>query len=183
LLDVRSILAKEESMPHGRPRPTIDRDSPVSLILELHHRCLDEMLDHVEMSVEIGNWDEARIGFAAFQTELEEHMRLEEGLMFPSFEAFTRSPGGPTAVMRAEHDEIRTLLTVLEGFLCDEQPIDDATTALETLLASHNAKEEQVVYPMFERHAPAEAYAALDHELRPLVSSQERQRLATRSVI
>jgi hypothetical protein len=85
--------------------------------------------------------------------------------------------------MRAEHDEIRNLLTVLEGFLCDEQPIDDATSALETLLSAHNAKEEQVVYPMFERHAPPEAYAALDHELRPLVSSQERQRLAARSAI
>jgi len=170
-------------MPQERPRPTIDRDSPVSLMLELHNRRLDDMLDHVEMTVEVGNWDEARIGFAAFETELEEHMRLEEDMMFPSFEAFSRSPGGPTAVMRAEHDKIRTILTVLEGLLCDEQPIDDATSALETLLAAHNAKEEQVVYPLFERHAPAEAYAALDHELRPLVSSRERQRPAARSAL
>ncbi len=146
---------------------------PVSLVLELHHRRLDEMLDRVEMDVEIGDWSEARTGFARFQVELEEHMRIEEEMIFPSFEAFTRSPGGPTAVMRAEHDQIRQVLTVLEGFLGDEQPIDEATLALEALLSVHNDKEERVIYPMFEQHAPPEACAALKLELRPLLGHSE----------
>jgi iron-sulfur cluster repair protein YtfE (RIC family) len=141
---------------------------PVSLVLELHHRRLDEMLDRVEMAVEVGSWTEARTGFAQFQLELEEHIRIEEEMMFPSFEAFARSPGGPTTVMRAEHRRIRGVLTTLEELLGDEQPIDEATSELEALLSAHNAKEEQVICPMFERHAPPEAYAALNLELRPL---------------
>jgi len=40
--------------------------------------------------------------------------------------------------------------------------------AFEALLDTHNAKEEQGLYPLFERHAPPEAYAALDLQLRPL---------------
>ena len=156
-------------MSPGISQETLVREVPVSLVLELHHRRLDDMLDRVEMDVEIGNWSEARTAFARFQAELAEHMRIEESMMFPSFEAFSRSPGGPTAVMRAEHGQIRQFLTVLEGLLGDEQPIDEATSALETLLTAHNAKEERVIYPMFERHAPPEAYWALDLELRSLL--------------
>src|SRR5690242_8270856 len=88
-------------------------ENTVSLELELHNRRLDEMLDHVEMTVEIGNWSAARRGFARFQSELEEHMRLEEELIFPAFEMFTRAAGGPTTGLRAEHGEIRGLVALM----------------------------------------------------------------------
>ncbi|HLK93190.1 MAG TPA: hemerythrin domain-containing protein [Polyangia bacterium] len=141
-------------------------------MLELHHRRLDEMLDRVEMAVEIGSWSDARSGFACFQSELETHMRIEEDLMFPSFEAITGPGFGPPAVMRAEHGQIQGLLTAIEGLLRDEQSIDEAAGTLEMLLSAHNAKEERIVYPMFERHAPGEAYLALDLELKRLIGSE-----------
>ena len=156
-------------MPNGTSQRAVVHEQPVGLVLELHYRRLDEMLDRVEMAVEIGSWREARGGFARFQTELEIHMRLEEDLMFPSFEAFTGPGFGPPAVMRAEHGQIRGFLAAIEGLLRVEQPIDEAADALETLLSAHNAKEERIVYPLFERHAPGEAYAALNLELRQLI--------------
>ena len=72
--------------------------------------------------------------------------------------------------MRAEHRRIESFVALLEQLLRDEQPIADASTALETLLAEHNATEERYVYPLFERYAPPDLYAALDLELRPLVA-------------
>jgi iron-sulfur cluster repair protein YtfE (RIC family) len=159
-------------MSHGTSSTAHAADRPLSLVLEHHHRRLDEMLDHVEMAVEVGSWGEARRSFAQFQAELGEHIRIEEELLFPSFEAFTRAVGGPAAVMRAEHRQIEDFVALLEQLLRDEQPIADASTALETLLAGHNAKEERFVYPLFERHAPPDAYAALDLELRPLVGAR-----------
>ncbi|HLK92661.1 MAG TPA: hemerythrin domain-containing protein [Polyangia bacterium] len=92
--------------------------------------------------------------------------------MFPSFEALTRTAGGPTAVMRAEHREIEAYVALMEQLLGDEQPIAEASTALETLLAAHDAKEERFVYPQFERHAPPDVYAALDLELRSLAGAR-----------
>ena len=139
----------------------------VSLILQLHHRRLDELFDRVEIATEIGSWSEARREFEQFRTALEEHFRIEEEFMFPSFEAFTRALGGPTAAMRAEHRELGRFLDLIERLLRDEQPIGEIGAAFEALLDTHNAKEEQGLYPLFERHAPPEAYAALDLELRP----------------
>ena len=138
----------------------------VSLILELQHRRLDDLFDRVEIAIEIGSWSEARREFGQFRTALEEHLRIEEDFMFPSFEAFTRAQGGPTAAMRDEHREIGRFLDAIEGLIGDEQPIGEIVTAFEGLLERHNAKEERGLYPLFERHAPAEAYAALDRELR-----------------
>jgi len=140
----------------------------VSFMLELQHRRLDDLFDRVEIATEIGSWSEAMREFGQFRTALEEHLRIEEDFMFPSFEAFTRALGGPTAAMREEHGELTRLLDVIEGLLGDEQPIDEIGASFEALLETHNAREEQGLYPLFERHAPAEAYAALDRELRSL---------------
>lgn len=138
----------------------------VSLMLELQHRRLDDLFDRLEIAIEIGSWSEARREFGQFRAALEEHLRIEEEFMFPSFEAFTRALGGPTAAMRDEHREMGRFLDAIEGLLGDEQPIGEIVAAFEGLLERHNAKEEQGLYPLFERHAPAEAYSALDRELR-----------------
>lgn len=140
----------------------------VSLMLQLHHRRLDELFDRVEIATEIGSWSEARPKLGKVRPSLEEHFRIEEEFMFPSFEAFTRALGGPTAAMRAEHREIGRFLDVIERLLRDEQPLGEIGAAFEAILDTHNAKEEQSLYPLFERHAPPEAYSALDLELRPL---------------
>jgi iron-sulfur cluster repair protein YtfE (RIC family) len=147
--------------PAAKPSP--------SLILELHHRRIDEMLERIAIAIELASWGEARLLFARFRAELEEHIRIEEQVMFPSFEAFTRAYGGPTVVMRAEHADIARGMDALEDRLDREQPAADALELLQALLASHNAKEERVLYPMFERHAPPEAYSALLDELAPLL--------------
>ena len=70
--------------------------------------------------------------------------------------------------MRREHHDIGRCVDLIEDLLQDEQPIGEQLEFLEALLSGHNAKEEQVLYPLFERHAPPEAYAALVKELRPL---------------
>jgi iron-sulfur cluster repair protein YtfE (RIC family) len=165
---VAFLSCKEGTMPN-QIQTAANQPDTASLILELHHRRIDEMLDGVEIAVELGSWSEARALFTRLRGELEEHIRIEEQLMFPSFEAFMRTPGGPTAVMRAEHAEIARCLDAVEGSLDAEQADGDAVDQLEALLASHNAKEERVLYPLFERHAPPEAHGALLAEIRPLV--------------
>jgi iron-sulfur cluster repair protein YtfE (RIC family) len=152
----------------------VPEEEPVSVALELHHRRLDDLLDRVEIDIEAGDWSEARRRFSLFRQELDEHVRIEEDLLFPSLESPGRPGAGESAVMRAEHAEIRRLLDMLEELLEDGQPIGEATDMLEVMLAAHHAKEERVLYPMFERLAPPEAYAALASELRPLLRVAQR---------
>ena len=104
--EVQAIDREEETMPQGTVQHAESSNSPVTLVLERHHRHLDEMLDRVEMDVEVGSWSEARRRFAQFQTEMDEHIRLRRAASSrPSRRS--RATGGPTAVMRVEHREIQ----------------------------------------------------------------------------
>ena len=77
------------TLTHSEPRADEPAAKPSpSLILELHHRRLDEMLERIAIEIELASWGEARLLFARFRGELEEHIRIEEQVMFPSFEAF-----------------------------------------------------------------------------------------------
>lgn len=90
---------------------------------------------------------------------LRRHIRMEEDRFFPLFEKRSRIPAGsgPTAVMRAEHQEIEAILSKVEKLLS----AGDCATVIQTiegqpvhpsaLFHSHDAKEESVLYPMADR--------------------------------
>jgi iron-sulfur cluster repair protein YtfE (RIC family) len=150
------------------------RSNPsVSELLEAHHRRLDDILERVEIALEVGNPGDARRQFALFRSDLEEHIRIEEELMFPSFDALMGPSRGPTAVMRAEHAAILANVDAIEEELADGQSPGDALFDLLTRLETHNGKEELVLYPTFERIAPPEAYAALAAEVNALSTGHQ----------
>lgn len=90
---------------------------------------------------------------------LRRHIRMEEDRLFPLFEDRSRIPAGsgPTAVMRAEHQQIEAILGSVEKLL----GAGDCATVIQTiegqpvhptaLFHSHDAKEESVLYPMADR--------------------------------
>jgi iron-sulfur cluster repair protein YtfE (RIC family) len=118
------------------------------------HRHCDGIWAEVEAAVEAGS-DEAIKGvWQRFDAELRSHLRMEEEILFPAFEEATgMTGGGPTFVMRAEHDQMRGLLdqmatTVAAGDL--QELLDEGDTLL-LLIHQHNQKEEQMLYPMSEQ--------------------------------
>jgi iron-sulfur cluster repair protein YtfE (RIC family) len=118
-----------------------------------HLHC-DRVFVGVERLVLGPDWDAAQATFARFQALTLQHFEAEETLLFPAFEARTGMTQGPTAVMRAEHVQIRQLmdaaLTALRA-----HDADDYTGYSETLsimLQQHNMKEENVLYPMCDQH-------------------------------
>lgn len=89
--------------------------------------------------------------FQHFDHALRAHMAWEEDLLFPLFEERTGMRfAGPTAVMRAEHEQIRGHLQHLAA-AADPPAVGAALDALAAVLAPHNLKEEQVLYPWFDR--------------------------------
>ena len=137
-------------------------------MLTLHHRRMDDMLEQVQLAAAIERWDRARAGLGELRAELDDHIRVEETVLFPAFDAFPRTIPGATAVMRAEHREIRRLMDILDALLNSEQPLRDAIARLTTALAIHNLKEEHVVYPAFDQHGELDEKLALLRELSPL---------------
>lgn len=117
-----------------------------------HHAC-DELFASAEESVGQKNWGGARALFDQFHASMLHHLAMEENVLFPAFEARTGSTGGPTQVMRMEHEQMRQLMqemahamikTDYEGYL-------GLSETLNMLMQQHNMKEENVLYPMTDQ--------------------------------
>ena len=96
----------------------------------------------------------AKAHFDRFARGLLRHIGFEEDLLFPALESRMGFPpkAGPTAVMRAEHIEIRAAVEAVRSAIGD--PSIDPLPLRQRLhgaLSPHNDKEEQVLYPMADQ--------------------------------
>ena len=91
--------------------------------------------------------------FAEYKAQLERHIAWEEEILFPLFEQRTGlTGGGPTAVMRLEHEEIKQHLAAIELKLGqNEVATAEDEAALLAVLEPHNLKEESILYPMIDK--------------------------------
>jgi iron-sulfur cluster repair protein YtfE (RIC family) len=121
-----------------------------------HHR-LDEALRSVSQAVCVGRFTDAVAGYHEFELGILRHLRIEEELLFPVFEARSGIVNGPTAVMRDEHRQVRRALGLMRSGLQggDADSYGDGLRFFQSVLPDHNAKEEHILYP------------ALDSLLRP----------------
>ena len=90
-------------------------------------------------------------------------VHLEEELLFVHLEPHLGTQGGPLAVMRAEHDEIKGGLSQLPQL----QNLDEAQNLLLHIIAvarEHFAKEERILYQMAEQTLGEEKLTQLGSE-------------------
>jgi hemerythrin-like domain-containing protein len=117
-----------------------------------HHQC-DQYFAEAEAAVESGAWQHAATAHRQFIEAMQRHFAMEEELLFPAFEQASGNPSGPTTVMRHEHEQMRSLFGEMDEAVA-QQDADAYLGTSETLLIlmqQHNAKEEQILYPMSER--------------------------------
>ncbi len=117
-----------------------------------HRRC-DAYFVASEEAVVAGDWDAAGAAFRRYGEALDAHLAMEEEVLFPAFEEETGMTGGPTAMMRAEHRELRALLRRVEDALAHRE-VDawlGGSETLRILAQQHDLKEEGVLYPMMDR--------------------------------
>ena len=118
--------------------------------LSWDHDRLDELERRAFAARDRSDLAEARSLYALFAFGLRRHIRFEDELLFPEFEAKAGfSPRmGPTAVMRDEHREILQLLGRIEEGMGDGgSSVDSLRHGLHSVLGNHNLKEEHIVYP------------------------------------
>ena len=121
-----------------------------------HHKACDEMFSDAEAAFAKAEWDKGSVLWGLFSTELEKHFSREEDLLFPRFEAATGMMGGPTQMMRMEHEQMRALLQDLDAAINNKDQ-DEFLALSETLMMTmqqHNLKEEQILYPMIDQALP-----------------------------
>jgi iron-sulfur cluster repair protein YtfE (RIC family) len=144
------------------PRPKQSRGFSMTTIagfLTDDHRHCDDVFVAAEQLAAQGRWEEAQLRCGEFAGAIERHFAREEDLLFPAFEAATGMTTGPTAVMRMEHRQIRQMLASLQEALArrDRNDCLGITETLLLLMQQHNAKEENILYPMSDRTLGASA--------------------------
>ena len=127
--------------------------STISTFMTSHHKECDELFAKAEDSVANGDWVQGTEQWYEFADELEKHFSREEDILFPKFETATGMAGGPTQMMRMEHEQIRALVSEINK-AADSRDKDQFLALTETLMVTmqqHNMKEEQILYPMTDQ--------------------------------
>ena len=138
----RTEIARRET-PGGGPRGVMEA-------LSWDHDRLDALEDAAFRARAAGDLQAAFNLYAEFAVGLRRHIGFEEELLFPAFEAASGMPpsAGPTAVMRAEHRDIRELLgQIARGLNNAAVSVDTLRRNFHAVLGDHNLKEEHVLYP------------------------------------
>ena len=117
-----------------------------------HHRGCDQLLALAEDAVEKKDFDDALVKYKDFRDETLKHFDMEESYLFPMFEARSGMAGGPTQVMRMEHQQVRMLFEKMDEALSmrDDGRFFGLSESLMILLQQHNSKEEQMLYTMMQ---------------------------------
>ena len=146
------------------------RDAPVGArrgvneALSWDHDRLDSLDERTFAARAASDLTLAKDLFTSFAFGLRRHIRFEEELLFPEFEARGGfdPDSGPTAVMRMEHREILDLLGQIEEGVGDPAfPAERLRAELHGVLGEHNMKEEHIVYPGTDRAMTAAESDAL----------------------
>lgn len=145
-----------------------DAEPTITSYLSFDHDRLDRLLVDAAAHVTAGHFDQARPVLNRFITLLLRHIRLENELLFPTFDRVAELPDGPTRVMRMEHREIEALLDALSAAVDRRDGAGFATAhaGLLGVLGDHNAKEEAIIYPMTDRHLPPDERSRMVATLR-----------------
>jgi hemerythrin-like domain-containing protein len=124
-----------------------------------HHKACDARFAAAEAAAGDGDWAAVERQFGAFAKDMAHHFEMEEAVLFPAFEERTGMDGGPTYVMREEHEQMRGILDAMKQAVAakDADEYLGQAETLNVLMQQHNIKEEQVLYRMMDQHLGGEA--------------------------
>lgn len=128
-------------------------------IMESQHKHCDSTYVRAENFLSEGKNDLGNELVRSFIWNLELHFAKEETILFPAFEEKTGMTSGPTQVMRVEHEQIRGVLKEVSDCLKEGnlKRIFDLSEAMLILIAQHNSKEENILYPSADQYLDREA--------------------------
>lgn len=117
------------------------------------HRACDHLFTEAENALADKKIEEAKKLFESFYQATNHHFDMEERELFITFEKRTGMMGGPTQMMRYEHQQLRSLLESMSLALSESRNDDffGIGESMMIMLQQHNMKEEQMLYPMIDR--------------------------------
>lgn len=130
---------------------SVDLETGLTGFFEQDHRDCDARWADVEELLDTADIESARVAWQKYDSSMRRHIAMEEEVVFPAFVAKSGiADGGPIAVMKAEHLEMIGLLEQIDAAMQagDAQLAMDIGDNLLMLVQQHNAREEDIFYPM-----------------------------------
>ncbi len=117
------------------------------------HRHCDSLFADAEQMVAANDREAATTSFGRFRSALMHHLEVEEEALFPELEACTGTSGGPTSIMRMEHEQMRGLLDDMDRAIrtWNTERYLGLSETLLILIQQHNTKEERILYLMADQ--------------------------------
>ena len=145
----------------------IDIEAGLAGFFAQDHRDCDARWAELEGLLDSGNTDATKQAWREFDDRMRRHFAMEEDVLFPAFEARSgMGGGGPTAMMRMEHQQMIGLLDQIGSAMStgDTEEALDLGDTLLMVIQQHNVKEEGMLYPMAENMLAGE-WASLAEQL------------------
>jgi hemerythrin-like domain-containing protein len=145
----------------------IDIEAGLAGFFAQDHRDCDVRWAELEGLLDSGNTDATNQAWQEFDDGMRRHFAMEEEVLFPAFEARSgMGGGGPTAMMRMEHQQMIGLLDQIGSAMStgDTEEALDLGDTLLMVIQQHNVKEEGMLYPMAENMLAGE-WASLAEQL------------------
>ena len=128
-----------------------------------HRRC-DDLFADAESAAQQGDAALTADLFSRYELGLQRHFTMEEEGFFAELDKrMGFMGGGPTMVMREEHQQMRGMLRRMAGAV-EQGDLEEFLGACETMLylmEQHNMKEEQMLYAMADDAFGADTDALL----------------------
>lgn len=125
----------------------------VSKFLKRDHIHCDQLFDCVEECVDNEDWLGASAAMQRFSAAMEQHIGMEEQILYPALERTLVQGMQPVAMLRVEHRQLSMLLIRLdEAVKC--QARNDFLLHAETfalLRQQHDMKEDELLYPFLDQ--------------------------------
>ena len=131
--------------------------SDISTFLKTDRIACDRLFRRVEQAVTRRSWLAAFGANARFEAALNQHLLMEELVLFKALEQYTSDARRPIAEMLAEHQQLRQVAAGLRAAIrrCNARSFFGIAGAFRQMMAEHCMKEESIVLSM------------ADHCLRP----------------
>jgi hypothetical protein len=151
--------------------------------LLLLHKQLDEQFFEHQRALMRGELETSLAILIAYEEQLLEHMRDEEDVLIPVFEARVEAPvGGSGEIFRNEHKKIQQYLELFKAeFSRLAQATDreraiifllDSETTFKRLLVHHDTREKKFLYPLLDQSTTEAEKLALFEKLKLITTSR-----------
>lgn len=141
----------------------------ITAVLTADHRQGDQLFAATTRAAEEGDWSACHRQFDGFLAALKRHMKIEEEMLFPAFEQASGISGGPTSVMRQEHQRMLALLDEIAAAIAahDSELFRATADSFAGVMEAHSLKEERILYPLCDEVLPGSSAEKLQEMLSP----------------